>query len=85
MQDNGPYASQAAAVAKSLRAEAGGGRNSPPSVIADAIGKAVTTSRPKTRYVVGFGAKPLITARGLMSDRAFDSLISRATGVNSAS
>lgn len=54
-------------------------------MIADAIGKAVTSSRPKTRYVVGFGAKPLIAARGLVLDRAFDSLISRATGVSSAS
>ena len=35
---NGAYASQAGAVAKSLRSEANTNRNSPPSVIADAIG-----------------------------------------------
>jgi NAD(P)-dependent dehydrogenase (short-subunit alcohol dehydrogenase family) len=78
---NGPYAAQAEAVAKSLRSEANGNRNSPPSVIADAIGKAVTATKPKTRYAVGYGAKPLITARGLLNDRQFDALISRAVGM----
>lgn len=78
---NGPYAPQAKAIAKSLRSEANDGRNSPPSVVADAIGTAVTTARPKTRYAVGFGAKPLITARGLLSDRQFDALISRSVGL----
>lgn len=77
----GAYASQAKAVAKSLRSEANANRNSPPSVIADAVGKAVTAKRPKTRYAVGFGARPLIAARGLLSDRQFDALITRAVGV----
>lgn len=77
----GAYASQAEAVAKSLRSEANASRNSPPSVIADAIGKAVTASKPKTRYAVGFGARPLIAARGLLSDRQFDARISRAVGM----
>ena len=56
-------------------------RNSPPSVISDAIGKAVTAGRPKTRYAVGFGAKPLIAAGSILSDRQFDALITRATGM----
>ena len=77
----GAYASQTKAVAKSLRSEANAKRNSPPSVIADAIGKAVTASKPKTRYAVGFGARPLIAARGLLGDRQFDTLITRAVGV----
>lgn len=78
---SGAYTAQAAAVAKSLRSEANANRNSPPSVIADAIGKAVTARRPKTRYAVGFGARPLIGARRLLTDRQFDALISRATGL----
>ena len=78
---SGPYKAQADAVAKSLRSEATANRNSPPSVISDAIAKAVTAPRPKTRYAVGFGAKPLIAAGVLLSDRQFDALISRATGV----
>ncbi|MFI9462692.1 oxidoreductase [Streptomyces xiamenensis] len=75
---NGPYQPQAQAVASSLRSEANAKRNSPPSVIADAIGKAVTARRPKTRYATGFGAKPLISLRRVLPDRAFDSVISRA-------
>ncbi|MEJ1091388.1 oxidoreductase [Microbacterium istanbulense] len=75
------YKRQADAVAKSLRSEANANRNSPPSVISDAIGKAVTAGRPKTRYAVGFGAKPLIAAGNILSDRQFDALITRATGV----
>lgn len=35
-------------------------RNSPPTVVADAIGKAASARKPKTRYAVGFGAKPLV-------------------------
>ncbi|OPG06538.1 short-chain dehydrogenase/reductase [Streptomyces sp. GKU 895] len=77
----GAYAAQAAAVASTLRSEANAKRNSPPSVIADAIGKAVTARRPKTRYVKGFGARPLITLRRILPDRAFDSVISRAVGL----
>ncbi|WP_430226706.1 SDR family NAD(P)-dependent oxidoreductase [Pseudarthrobacter oxydans] len=51
---HGPYAPQAEAVARTLRAESTGNRNSPPSVVADAIGKAVTAAKPKTRYAMGF-------------------------------
>ena len=77
----GPYAAQAQAMAASLKAETSTNRNSPPSVIADAIAKAVTASKPKTRYAVGFGARPLISARRLLGDRQFDALISRAVGM----
>lgn len=77
----GAYAAQSAAVATSLRSEGNANRNSPPSVIADAIGRAVTARRPRTRYAVGFGAKPLIAARRLLGDRQYDALISRASGL----
>ncbi|AGN18770.1 short chain dehydrogenase [Corynebacterium glutamicum MT] len=75
------YKRQADAVSKSLRSEANSNRNSPPSVVADAIGKAVTARHPKTRYAIGFGAKPLIAARNILTDRQFDAVITRATGV----
>ena len=78
---SGAYAAQAEAVAKALSSEGNEGRNSPPSVIADAVGKAVTARRPKTRYAVGFGARPLMAARAVLPDRAYDALITRATGV----
>lgn len=76
----GPYAAQAAAVLTALTSEANARRESPPSVIADTIAKAVSTRRPRTRYAVGFGARPLITLRSLVPDRAFDSLMNRAIG-----
>ncbi|MGW0176295.1 oxidoreductase [Rhodococcus sp. NPDC003322] len=75
------YSVQARAVATLLGSDANAKRNSPPQVIADTIGKAVTARRPKTRYTVGFGAKPLIFAKWLLPDRAFDAIIKRATGV----
>jgi hypothetical protein len=77
---HGAYAKQAEAVATALTSERNSRRSSPPSVIADAIGKAVTARRPKTRYAVGFAARPLIASRRLMSDRAFDTLIRRTVG-----
>jgi NAD(P)-dependent dehydrogenase (short-subunit alcohol dehydrogenase family) len=80
---SGPYADQAAAMAKSLGSAANSRRASPPSVIANAIGKAVTAERPKTRYAVGFGAKPMIAMRGILPDRGFDKLITRASGIPS--
>ncbi|MGW0325580.1 oxidoreductase [Nocardia sp. NPDC003183] len=79
---DGPYSAQAEAVAASLGPQATVARlGSPPEVIADAIGKAVTARRPKTRYQVGFGSRPLIFLKWLLPDRAFDALIKRAVGI----
>ena len=55
-------------------------RQSPPELIADTIAKAVQTRRPKTRYAVGFGARPMIFLRRLLPDRAFDRFMRLATG-----
>ncbi|WP_242123847.1 oxidoreductase [Sphingobium sp. Sx8-8] len=79
---HGPYAPQANAMAVSMVGEASVKRQSPPQLIADTIGKAVTARKPKTRYAVGFGAKPMIFLRGLLSDRAFDGLMRQATGIS---
>ncbi|MFG2949738.1 oxidoreductase [Streptomyces adustus] len=75
---SGAYHDQAAAVATSLRSESMAKRMSAPTVIADAIGKAVTARRPRTRYATGFSARPLIGLRRFLPDRAFDALMSRA-------
>ena len=76
----GPYASQASAMAESMVGEASRKRQSPPELIAETIAKAVTARRPKTRYAIGFGAKPMIFIRRLLSDRAFDGFMRMATG-----
>ncbi|GLI26932.1 short-chain dehydrogenase/reductase [Agromyces rhizosphaerae] len=58
----------------------GGSGGSSPTVISDAVSKAVAAKRPRTRYAVGRLAKPLIAARRVLSDRAFDRLLARASG-----
>ncbi|MGY4818235.1 oxidoreductase [Pseudomonas chlororaphis subsp. piscium] len=78
----GPYAPQAQAMARSMVGETSRKYQSPPQVIADTIARAVSARRPKTRYAVGFGAKPLIFLRRLLSDRAFDALMRLATGIS---
>ena len=77
----GPYAPQGNAVAQSLTSESTQRRSSPPELIAKTIAKAVTARRPKTRYAVGYGAKPIIFMHDVLPDRTFDALIRRATGV----
>lgn len=74
------YADQIRAVAGAMRSESNSQRYSPPEVIARTIGKIVTARHPRTRYAVGFMAKPLIAARRVLPDRAFDQLIGAAFG-----
>ncbi len=78
---SGPYANQASAVVQSMTSDASRKRQSEPEVISEAIAKAVSARRPKTRYAVGFGAKPMIATRRALSDRRFDWFMRRATGV----
>ena len=75
------YSDQIRAVAGSMRNESVQRRQSPPSVIANTVEKIVTARKPRTRYAVGFMAKPLITARRVLPDRVFDRVISAALGV----
>lgn len=81
---DGAYAPQAEAMAQSMIGEDSRKRQSPPQLIADTIAKAVKVKRPKTRYAVGFGARPIIFLRRWLSDRAFDGFMRRATGLSKA-
>ncbi|MGA4837632.1 oxidoreductase [Streptomyces sp. G45] len=76
----GAYARRAGSVAAFLRSEDTARRMSPPSVVADAIGRAVTARRPRTRYATGLGARPLLALRRLLPDRAFDAVMARSMG-----
>lgn len=76
---SGPYAATASKTADGMRTMYSGDRLSGPSVVADAIVAAATAKKPRTRYAVGYGAKPLIAARTALPDRAFDALIRRAS------
>ena len=59
------------------RTGSGGSVGSPPSVIADTIAKAIKADRPRTRYVAGQYARPLLLLRRLLSDRMFDRFVAR--------
>lgn len=59
----------------SMFEKADGKMGSDPVVIARTIEKAVTASKPKTRYAAGSGAKPILMARSILSDRMFDNLM----------
>jgi NAD(P)-dependent dehydrogenase (short-subunit alcohol dehydrogenase family) len=79
----GPYADQADAMAKTLEATSRPTYRlaSDPGVVARAVVAAATADRPRTRYVVGLGARPILWLRRLLPDRAFDALIKRGSGV----
>ena len=66
------YAGQAAMLGAVLGQGAESSLASPPAVVADAVARAVTARRPRTRYAVGRGARPLLFARRVLPDRAFD-------------
>ncbi|NRB73744.1 MAG: oxidoreductase [Verrucomicrobiales bacterium] len=71
----GPYASMAHKMAKTLEREMDNGGGSPPGVITDLMVKATESSNPKTRYADGKWAKQLLFMRRWLSDRAFDGII----------
>jgi NAD(P)-dependent dehydrogenase (short-subunit alcohol dehydrogenase family) len=79
----GAYAEQANAMAKTLEATSKPTYRlaSDPRVVARAVVAAATSDRPRTRYVVGFGARPMIWLRRLLPDRGFDALVKRGSGV----
>ena len=49
-------------------------------MVAEAVAKAVTARRPRTRYPVGVGAKPLLFLRAVLPDRVFDRVIRLVIG-----
>lgn len=71
----GPYAEVTQAVARSTREAYGHGRGTDPDVIADIVSKAVKAKKPRTRYVAGKYAKPMIMIRNWFGDRIFDRVI----------
>lgn len=49
----------------------------PPEAVAEVVGRAVESDRPRARYVVGRQAKLQAVAARLLPDRAFDALMAR--------
>lgn len=52
--------------------------SSEPEVVARAVVAACTAKRPRSKYTIGMGAKPLVAARRVLPDRAMDALLSAA-------
>lgn len=56
-------------------------RGIPPTKVADAIHHALTTRRPRTRYLVGADARGQALLTRLLPDRVMDRIIARAMGL----
>lgn len=69
---DGVYAPMARNVAKATSDSYGNGKASPASLIAKVVSRAVKSRRPKTRYVAGQLARPLLFIRKWFGDRVFD-------------
>ncbi|MCW2795518.1 oxidoreductase [Nocardioides sp.] len=74
----GAYEKQAAGAAKTLKRVDNKLMSSGPRTVAKTIVKAATAHRPKTRYATGRGARMVIGSRRVLSDRAFDAVLTRA-------
>jgi short-subunit dehydrogenase len=74
------YEPQAIGLAKNFRSANDGRLASDPSVVAKAIGTAVSKAKPRTRYAVGGGAPFILLMLRIMTDRGFDRFIGRTLG-----
>lgn len=77
---DGPYGQRARRAAGMLGNPSALSHGSDPDVVAKVIERAVTAKRPRTRYAMGLGAKPLLFARRILPDRAMDAIFARVIG-----
>jgi NAD(P)-dependent dehydrogenase (short-subunit alcohol dehydrogenase family) len=54
-------------------------RAAPVEKVVEVVEQAVTSARPRTRYLVGADARGQVLLRALLPDRAFDALVARMT------
>ena len=73
----GAYKASANQVADALSRQYSGKQLSHPDLIATTISKALRRRNPKTRYLVGYGAKISVFVSRFVSDRTFDRIISK--------
>ncbi len=77
---DGAYADRVRRAATTLSSPRSERLQSSPDVVAKAIVRAATARRPRTRYAIGAGAKPIIYGRKVLPDRAFDAAARRFMG-----
>lgn len=75
----GAYEQQAQKTAEGMRKLYSGSMMSHPKVVAKAISRAVNSHHPKARYLIGFGAKPLVLMHTLLPTRWFDWIMTHAS------
>ncbi len=73
--ENGPYAADAERSADNLERVYRSRFATEPEVIGRCIVKAATAARPRTRYLLGFGAKPMVYLQKFLGDRVYDTLV----------
>ncbi len=74
---NGAYADMANKAAAGMIKNYSGNMLSKPELIAKTVRKAVTKQRPRTRYLIGFAAKPMVLTHKIFGDRVFDFVIKK--------
>ena len=72
---DGPYGQMIRALSKATQDAYDKGQGSEPKVITNLIMQAVRAPRPKTRYVAGELARPLMIMRRVLPDRWFDRIL----------
>ena len=72
---NGPYKTLIKSLIESAKESYETGMGSSASVITDQVMRAITARRPRTRYVAGAMARPLMYMRRLLPDRMFDRVL----------
>ncbi len=72
------YAEMAGRMKRAVVATYSRGNGTPPAVVARTVSRALRARRPKTRYVVGKLARPLLLLRKWLSDRMFDRIVRKS-------
>jgi NAD(P)-dependent dehydrogenase (short-subunit alcohol dehydrogenase family) len=76
----GAYASRSGRLTRLLRFQGVVWLLTSPDKVAAVIVRAASVSKPKPRYVVGLGARPVLLMRRLLPDRAIDWTMTRISG-----
>lgn len=72
---NTAYASMAHGYVKTMKKNYEGNNLSSPEEIANLVLKAISAKKPKTRYLYGFMAKPMVRMKGIIGDRGYDRMM----------
>lgn len=75
----GAYETAALKTAKGIQKQYASKMMSDPKVIAKAIAKVVNQKKPKTRYLIGFAAKPIVFLHTILPTRLFDWMMMHAS------